>query len=142
MRELYCGLASLGSCCTVADAIRRFRVSSDPVRGKTLRWSYDTGLMAGKTYQHAFGTDGTVHWSEVGQKGATASASPASAEDSTATYKIERLNDRAYVVSYLSNSGYTLTTVIDEKTGTIVSVASNEKQLSTFRGSVDGAKAA
>jgi len=46
------------------------------------------------------------------------------------------------VVSYLSNSGYTLTTVIDEKTGTIVSVASNEKQLSTFRGSVDGAKAA
>ena len=98
-------------------------MSSDPIRGKTLRWSYDTGVMAGRTF-------------------ATASSNSASADDSTARYMIERLNDSVYVVSYLSKSGYTLTTVIDEKTGAIVSVASNEKQLSTFRGSVDGAKAA
>ena len=117
-------------------------MSSDPVRGKTLRWSYDTGAMAGKTYEHRFGTDGTVHWSEVGEKAPAASSKSASADESTAPYKIERINDDAYVVSYLATSGYTLTTVVDEKAGTIVSVASNEKQLSTHRGTVDRSKGA
>ena len=117
-------------------------MGSDPVRGKTARWSYDTGAMAGKTYEHTFGTDGTVHWSEVGQKAPAASSSSGPTDDSTAPYKVERINNEAYVVSYLAASGYTLTTIVDEKAGTIVSVASNEKQLSTHRGTLERSKAA
>jgi hypothetical protein len=38
------------------------------------------------------------------------------------------------VVSYLSNSGYTLTSVLDFVAGTVVSFASNEKELVQQRG--------
>lgn len=113
-------------------------MSSDPIRGKTMRWTYDDGPMAGKTYEHSFGSDGTVRWTEMGQpddgKRATAPG------DNTATYEVERVNDDAYVLSYLSKSGYTLTTAVDTKTGAIVSFASNEKQLSKHRGKLVGAK--
>ena len=115
---------------------------TDPVRGKTLRWTYDDGAMAGKTYEHTFGTDGTVRWSEVGKKGGETGATAAPDGDTTAAYKVERLNDDVYVLSYLAKSGYTLTTVVDTKAGTIVSVASNEKQLMTLHGRVEGAMSA
>ena len=39
---------------------------SDPVRGKTIRWSYDDGPVAGKTFEHTFTDEGTVSWREPG----------------------------------------------------------------------------
>ncbi|MCA1683418.1 MAG: hypothetical protein LC685_05480 [Actinobacteria bacterium] len=47
---------------------------------------------------------------------------------------MQTIRDGIYVVSYLSPSGHALTTVVDEKTGKVVSVASNEKERSTHRG--------
>ena len=44
--------------------------------------------------------------------------------------------------SYLSSHGFTLTTVIDEQAGTVVSFASNEKELVVQHGSLDGRKRA
>jgi hypothetical protein len=108
-------------------------MSSDPVRGKTLRWTFDDGPMAGTTYEHVFRADGTVTWAEPGK--------PAG-KDSTATYEVERVNDDVYVVSYLGKSGYALTTVVDTKTGSIVSFASNEKSLIKQRGTSTVVKAA
>ena len=115
---------------------------TDPVQGKVLRWTYDDGAMAGKTYEHMFGTDGMVRWSEAGKKGAEKGAIAAPDADTTAAYEVERLNDDVYVVSYLAKSGYTLTTVVDSRAGRIVSVASNEKHLTKQHGRIDGEAAA
>jgi hypothetical protein len=107
---------------------------SDHLAGKTLHWSYEDGAVGGKTYQHAFGTDGSVTWSE-----GDAPATPGG--DSTAKYEYEHVNNDVYVVSYLSKSGYALTTVVDTKSGRIVSFASNEKSLSTHHGKLGGRSA-
>lgn len=100
-------------------------MDNDPVRGKTLQWTFEDGPAQGQTYEHVFGTDGTVRWAEPGK--------PA-AEDSTAAYEVERVNDDVYAVAYLGRSGYALTTVVDTKTGRIVSFASNETSLVKQRG--------
>lgn len=92
----------------------------DPITGQTLRWKYDDGPVAGKTFEHTFATDGTVGYREAG------AATPG---EPTASYVVERVTDDVYAVSYLSKAnGYTLTTIIDMKTRTIVSFASNEKR--------------
>src|SRR5437870_13874940 len=41
-------------------------MESDPVRGKTIRWTYEDGPMAGKSFEHSFRSDGTVTWRETG----------------------------------------------------------------------------
>jgi len=97
--------------------------------GTTIRWTYADGPMKGKHFEHGFTRDGTVSWKEAG--GAKPSA------DSQAKYQFQRINDEVYVFSYLSNHGFTLTTVVDERSGAIVSFASNEKDLSVQHGSLD-----
>jgi hypothetical protein len=113
---------------------------SDPVRGKTIRWTYDDGPMAGKTFEHAFGEDGTVTWHETdSQKTAKPPTNGQRKADrgsahTKAKYKVAPINDEVYAVSYLSGSGYTLTSVLDFAAGTVVSFASNEKELVLQRG--------
>jgi hypothetical protein len=106
----------------------------DPIRGKTVRWIYDDGPMKGKTFEHAFGADGTVTWKEAGE------AKPLA--ESTAKYETVRINDDVYVVAYLSGHGWTLTTIVDTKSGSIVSFASNEKELVLQHGKLDTARRA
>lgn len=108
-------------------------MNNDPVRGKTLQWTFTNGPMQGTTYEHVFRTDGTVTWAEPGK--------PAG-EDSIAKYEVEPVNDGVFVVSYLGKSGYALTTVVDTKTGKIVSFASNEKSLLKQHGTSKEAGAA
>ena len=108
-------------------------MGSDPVRGKKLQWTFTDGPMTGVTYEHAFQKDGTVTWAEPGK--------PAG-DDSTAKYEVERVNDDVFVVSYLGKSGYALTTVVDAKTGKIVSFASNEQSLLKQHGTSKEAGAA
>ncbi len=105
-------------------------MAADPLSGKTLRWTYSDGPMKGKVFEHRFGTDGTVSWKEGGD------AKPSA--DSSATYQHARINDDVTVFSYLSTSGFTLTTVVDEKSGSIVSFASNEKELMIQHGKLEG----
>ena len=47
------------------------------------------------------------------------------------------MTDGVFAVSYLAASGWTLTTIVDENTRQIVSVASNEKMLVTQHGKLD-----
>ena len=107
-------------------------MTEDSIKGKTVRWSYSDGPMKGKPFEHHFAGDGTVGWNEAGQGEPSA--------DSHAKYEFARINDGVYVVSYLSGSGFTLTTVVDEKTGRIVSFASNEKELIVQHGELTDAK--
>jgi hypothetical protein len=116
-------------------------MGSNPVKGKTIRWTNDDGPMAGKNFEHTFGNDGTVTWRETG--GDERSAKPPSngqqkagkpATEPKAKYEVVPINDDVCVVSYLSKSGYTLTSVLDFASGTVVSFASNEKELVPQRG--------
>lgn len=110
------------------------------ISGKTLRWTFDEGPMAGKTFEHTFGTDGTVSWKMLDgerPKGETA-APPASV-----TYQVAQLSFDVFVVTYQSKD-YTLTTVLDFKTALLVAVASKPGEVTTQRGSFEAvlAKAA
>jgi len=111
-------------------------MGSNPVQGKTIRWTYSDGPMAGKHFEHTFGDDGTVTWRETG--GEERSAKPPSngkqksgkpPTTPKAKYEVATVNDDVCAVSYLSESGYTLTSVLDFAAGTVVSFASNEKEL-------------
>jgi hypothetical protein len=104
------------------------------VKGKTVRWTYRDGPMKGKHFEHHFTTDGTVTWKEARDEQPSA--------DSRAKYEFAQIDDHVYVVAYLSSHGFTLTTVIDEQAGTVVSFASNEKQLVVQHGSLDPTKRA
>ena len=104
------------------------------LNGRTIRWTYADGPMKGKHFEHEFADDGTVTWKEAGQ--------PKPSADSSATYQFARINEGVFVFSYLSSHGFTLTTVIDEQAGTVVSFASNEKELVVQHGSLDARKRA
>jgi hypothetical protein len=106
-------------------------LAADPLKGKTIRWTYVDGPMKGMSFEHHFSNDGTVSWKEAGSD-----AKPSA--DSTAPYELAQIKDDLYVISYLSGSGNTLTTVVDEKTGKIVSFASNEKELLVLHGDIEG----
>ena len=116
-------------------------MGSDPVRGKTIGWTYDDGPMAGKSFEHTFGDDGTVTWRETGGE-EKSTKPPANGKQKTgkptteakAKYEVAAINDDVCAVSYLSQSGFTLTSVLDFDSGTVVSFASNEKELIPQRG--------
>ena len=99
-------------------------MDKDPVRGKTIRWSYDDGPVKGQIFEHTFGSDGKVAYREAG--GSTAAAS---ANEPSIPYNVEVINDHVYAISYLSTNKWTLTTIVDETSKKIVSFASNEKSL-------------
>jgi len=118
-------------------------MESDRVRGKTIRWTYADGPMADRRFEHTFGVDGTVTWRRTDSE--NRNTKPATNSQQTqktgkpqtepkAKYQVAPVNDDVSVVSYLSASGYTLTSVLDFASGTVVSFASNEKELVRQRG--------
>jgi hypothetical protein len=96
-------------------------MQSNPIRGKTIRWTFSDGPMANKTFEHSFAGDGSVTWRMIG----STEDKPGSAKK----YEVATVGQDVYAVSYLSSSGYTLTVVLDYRTGRLVAFASNEKQL-------------
>lgn len=105
---------------------------SDPIRGKTISWTFEDGPMKGKTFEHTFAADGQVSWrcSDGSQKGAS-------------RYESVAVNEAVHAVSYLSKeSGFTLTTILDFATGRMVSFASSAEQLFTQRGHFEAARRA
>lgn len=90
----------------------------DPLRGKTLRWTFDDGPTAGVTYEHRFRSGGVVQYRQAGDRKAH-----------QANYEIAKAGNSVVAVSYLSESGFTLTSVLDLRTGTVAAFASNEDQL-------------
>ena len=118
-------------------------MGSDPLRGKIIRWIYDDGPMAGKNLEHTFGNDGTVTWREIGgadqgtkqpSNGKEKQKSGQPETRAQAKYEVAPINADVCAVSYLAESGWTLTSVLDFDSGTVVSFASNEKELVPQRG--------
>lgn len=120
-------------------------MNSDPIRGSTIRWTYDDGPMAGKAFEHTFKDDGTVTYREAPGANGEVRKPSTNGQGKTAQpkkepavkYEVEKVNDEVYAVSYLASSGYTLTSVLDLDSGTVVSFASNEKELVVQRGTFD-----
>ena len=88
--------------------------------------------MKGKAFEHTFASDGTVTYQEVGGTQAAGTGNQPGVR-----YEVARIDDDVYAVSYLSSAGWTLTTVVDTKARTIVSFASNDKQLIAQRGTLE-----
>jgi hypothetical protein len=97
-----------------------------PMRGGTVQWTFDDGPMKDKTFEHTFDASGGVTFRMVG-----GAADKAMTVDKC---EIEALSDDVCVVSYLGPSGYTLTTVLDLRTGKLVAFASNEKEVTVHHG--------
>ncbi len=104
-------------------------MDGDPITGRTVRWTYRDGPVADRAFEHSFGPDGKVTWRIAG-------AQPSPGEPGAA-YKVERVSDEVYAVSYLAASGYTLTSVLDLRSRTLVSFASNEKELVVQHGTFE-----
>ena len=115
-------------------------MKSDPIRGQTIRFTFSDGPMAKKTFEHVFGTEGTVSFRMVDGDAASAAKS-ARADDSKKApeprYELAMLGDDVGAVSYLGSGGYTLTTVLDFKTKKIVAFSSNEKAVSVQHGTFE-----
>jgi len=93
----------------------------DSIRGKTLRWTFTDGLMAGIPFEHTFHEDGTVLWRALG-----GSMKGSSAQEKE--YAAVKIADNVYAVSYLAASGHTLTVVLNFKSKRMNGFASNDKQ--------------
>ena len=107
--------------------------SSARVRGRTVRFVWTDGPTQGKTHEHRFHHDNTVEWHAAG---IDAGNDRAASKERPEYFAADVGNDACFV-SYLSKSGYTLSLVLNFVRGTIVGVASNEKQWMPVRGRLE-----
>ena len=105
----------------------RVEAPEDSIRGRTIRWTWTEGPTAGVTHEHHFRANGTVEWRVLTgpQKGHAAKEEE---------YAVFEVSDAVYAVSYLADSGYTLTVVLDFASGTMYGFASGNGQWFPGRG--------
>lgn len=102
-------------------------MGTDPIRGSTIRWSYDDGPTKGTEFEHVFAKDGTVTYRMLDKQSQSENGETKKTEKPT--YEVANVGPDVWAVSYLAPSGFTLTTILDLDSGKLVSFASNEKQL-------------
>jgi hypothetical protein len=103
------------------------KTTKNPIEGKKISWTFSDGEMKGKTFEHTFGTDGTVSFRCTSDDKMTGKAH----------YELSRLNDDVVAVSYLVPGGATLTTVLDTHTHQLVSFSSMKDQLAQHHGTFE-----
>ena len=105
------------------------------LENKTIRWTFSDGPVANESYEHAFDANGGLSYRKV-------DADEAGSGTKVEKYESEEVGDDVVVFSYLApDSGYTLTSVLDYASNTVVAFASNEKMLAVQHGTfeeVDG----
>lgn len=116
------------------DAVNAEKFISDQVKGKTIRLIWNDGPTAGATHEHLFSVDGTVQWRALknGKSAADGSEEPAKKpagdqKSERARYAAMKIDDDVCLVSYLSQSGYTLTVALNFRNWTTVGTASNDR---------------
>ena len=105
------------------------------LRGKTLRFIWKDGPTKGTTHEHTFHDDGTVEWRSADQAASDKKGS-GGAHDRP-KFADEKVSEDVRMVSYLAESGYTLTAVLNFENKSIVGVASNEKTWAPVHGSFE-----
>jgi hypothetical protein len=98
--------------------------------GRTIRWRFDDGPVAGQTFEHTFDSDGSVVWRSV------------DGEDPTTLHQekfgaVAPISDDVVVVSYVSSGGYTLTVALNLVQGRMVAFASGHDTWAQQRGSFE-----
>jgi hypothetical protein len=110
-------------------------MTKDPIRGKTVLFTFDDGPMAKKTFAHVFSDNGTVEFSVVGADASSPTKEPKKTPETK--YEAAPVGAQVLAVSYLSPSGYTLTTLLDFETRRLVAFSSNEKMLAMQHGTFE-----
>jgi hypothetical protein len=102
----------------------------DPLTGKRIKWMFDDGPVAGTTYEHTFGGDGSVTWTivEGPHQGAT---------EREKSYGAVKVNDKTIAISYLATSGYTLSVVLNLDDQRMFGFASNDKEWYAMKGTFE-----
>jgi len=130
--------------------------ANQSLAGRTIRWTFDDGPTAGTTYEHTFSPDGTVTWRDVSAKKAPAKPAEAKSGDGNSgngrsadgnskdgkdpegvPYASFEVAPDVHLVSYLSDSGYTLTVTVNLGTLQCSGVASNEEEWYPSTGRVE-----
>lgn len=111
--------------------------------GRTIRWTFQDGPTAGRTYEHTFFPDGTVTWHGVDDgkakpesNGEKTSAKPGQ-EPPGVPYASFEVAPDVHLVSYLSDSGYTLTVTLNLETLQCSGVASNAEEWYPSTGTIE-----
>jgi hypothetical protein len=85
--------------------------------GKTIRWEFDGGPTAGTVYEHRLNQDGSVEYRSVEGDGGWVRVQNCAAD---------RVTGQVHVISYLSESGFALTAVLNFADMKVRAYASNE----------------
>ena len=98
--------------------------------GRTIRWRFDDGPVAGQTFEHTFDSDGSVVWRSV------------DGPEPTKLHQekfgaVAPISDDVVVVSYVSSGGYTLTVALNLAQGRMVAFASGHDTWVQQRGSFE-----
>ncbi len=115
-------------------------MNNDLIRGSTIRFHFTDGAMANKTFEHVFSEDGSVAFRMVGENAENGSATKDASPKEPIRYEVAPIRDGVCAVSYLSK-GYTLTTILDFKTKSLVAFSSNEKMVSAQHGTFEAVSA-
>ena len=109
-----------------------FSVNAAPVPFSSVTYTWNEGAFAGGQYKLSF-PDGKVKWIglKVSEKGHTA------VEDKVT---ILNLGDDRYLITWLEEVGYTVTEVLNIKSGTVKGVVSNQKEHYVLHGTIDEIK--
>jgi hypothetical protein len=107
---------------------------TDQVRGRTIRFSWTEGPTKGSTHEHVFHEDGMVEWHAVSDEKKKPAADQDRAAPERPRYSSVEVADDVWLISYLASSGYTLTVVLNFEDGSLVGIASNDKNWFPVRG--------
>jgi hypothetical protein len=108
--------------------------SAEMIRGRTIRFIWTDGPTKGSTHEHVFHADGTVEWHSVPQAPGSGSANKQPETSERPRYSSVEVTDDIWLVSYLAQSGYTLTVVLNFADASLVGIASNDKNWFPVRG--------
>jgi len=100
---------------------------ANDIGGKTIRWIWTEGPTKGKTHEHVFNEDGTVTWRAIDGNQDSPPSKPAK-------YAAFKVKDDVQVVSYLAESGYTLTVIMNYDDSSIVGFASGANEWYPVKG--------
>ena len=101
--------------------------------GQTLRWKFEEGPTAGGTYEHTFEPDGSV---VVSKLDGDAKGKPTREKK----YSSFEVAPGIQLVSYLAESGYTLTVALNFATKNLYGFASNDKEWYPVSGTFETVK--
>lgn len=103
-----------------------------------MRFAWTEGPTTGKTYEHSFREDGTVDFHEVTPGAGTVRQEVApNAQKKPIEYGAFRVTDDVFIVSYLSNEGYTLTVALNFDDSSMAGFASGAKEWFPLKGTFE-----